>query len=298
VKGYTRPDLAMTRRLPRGLPVLPRDVHRRIHALRRDRRDRAFRPRLRIDSHAPELLLSPHCDDAVLSCWSVLASDRDLSVVNLFAGVPQPGRAGVWEAVIGARDSAERVGQRMAEDAGALARAGRRPVNLPLIDAQFRRQVRPVLGLQELDRALAAEIQGASRVYVPAGIGSHVDHLLARRYGRMLLRAGMPVSLYAELPYCTFHGWPPWVDGRAPEPRRDVDAYWQSSLQGVPEMPALRSAEVARLDSPTAKLKGEAVRCYETSLNYGVRYLLSDPAFGGFEVRWELLRQGVISPAR
>jgi GlcNAc-PI de-N-acetylase len=288
----------MTRRLPRSLPVLPRDVYRRIRALREGRRERAFRPRLRSDSRAPELLLSPHCDDAALSCWSVLTSDRDLAVVNLFAGVPQPGRAGVWEAVIGARDSAERARERMAEDAHALARAGRKPVNLSLLDAQYRRQLRPVLGPEELDRALTAEIQSASRVYVPAGIGSHVDHLLARRYGRMLLLAGMPVSLYAELPYCTFHGWPPWVDGRAAEPKRDVDAYWQSSLKGVPEMPALRSADVVRLDGPTATLKGEAVRCYETSLNYGVRYLLSDPAFGGFEVRWELLRPGIISPAR
>lgn len=235
-------------------------------------------------------MLSPHWDDAVLDCWSLLASDRQLNVVNFFAGIPPPGSPGVWEAIIGARDPAERARERMAEDTRALARAGRQPLNLPLLDAQYRRPTPHALRLEDLDRTLAAEVQSAARVYVPAGIGSHLDHLLTRRYGRMLLRAGMPVTLYAELPYCIFHGWPCWVDGREPAPNRNVDAYWQSFLRDVPEMPSLRSAEVERLDGPTASAKCEAMQCYETSLNYGVRRLLADPAFHGYEVRWELVR--------
>jgi hypothetical protein len=146
-----------------------------------------------------------------------------------------------------------------------------------------------VLGLADLDRALTSEVQRASRVYVPAGIGSHVDHLLARSYGRMLLRAGMPVALYAELPYCIFHGWPSWVDGSEPVANRNVEAYWQSFLRGVQEMPSLRSAEVVRLEGSTATGKRDALRCYETSLNYGIRHLLDDPEFHGYEVRWELV---------
>jgi hypothetical protein len=258
-------------------------------AQRKGRREGDFRSNLRADSQAPELLLSPHFDDAVLSCWSVLTSDRQVTVVNLFAGIPAAGAAGVWEALIGVEDSAERKRARMAEDARALARAGRTPVNLPLLDAQHRGRREDAPDMQDIDRALTSEVHSASRVYVPAGIGSHVDHLLARRYGRMLLRTGMPVTLYADLPYCTFHGWPPWVDGGDVAPNRNVDAYWQFSLGRVPEMPSLRSAEVIRLDAPAARAKGEAVMSYETSLNYGVRYLMADPAFGGFEVRWELL---------
>jgi hypothetical protein len=286
---YTARQRAMNRHRLRRLPNLPRTLYRRSQALRRARAESGFRSRLRADSQAPELVLSPHWDDAVLDCWSLLGSDRELNVVNLFAGIPPPGRSGIWEAVIGARDSAQRARERMAEDTVALARAGRKPMNLPLLDAQYHRQAGSAVGLDELDRALAAEVQSASRVYVPAGIGAHVDHLLARRYGRMLLRAGMPVTLYAELPYCIFHGWPSWVDGREPEPKRNVDAYWQSFLRGVPEMPSLRSAEVERLDGPTASAKREAVGCYEAGLNYGIRHLLGDPAFHGFEVRWELV---------
>jgi hypothetical protein len=234
-------------------------------------------------------VLSPHWDDAVLDCWSLLASERALNLVNVFGGTPPAGLAGVWEAIIGVQDSAERARERMAEDTRALALAGREPVNLPLLDAQYRRQTRSAVGLDELDRALAAEVQSASRVYVPAGIGSHADHVLARHYGRMLLRVGLPVTLYAELPYCVFHGWPPWVDGREPAPKRNVDAYWQSFLRGVPEMPSLRCAEVVRLDARTASAKRQAMECYEASLNFGIRQLLADPAFHGFEVRWDLV---------
>jgi len=246
-----------------------------------------------MDPAAPVLVLSPHWDDAVLDCWSLLASDRELVVVNLFAGIPAPGRAGVWEAISGVRDSAERARGRMAEDQRALALAGRTPVNLPLLDDQYRRQKPPVtVGLSELDRALGGVVNRASHVYAPAGIGSHVDHVLTRRYARMLLHAGMPVTLYAELPYCTFHGWPSWVDGGEPAANRNVDAYWHSFLAGVPEMPSLRSAEVVRLDERAASVKREAVQSYETSLNYGVRHLMEDPGFHAFEVRWRLTRPG------
>jgi hypothetical protein len=233
-------------------------------------------------------LLSPHWDDAVLSCWSVLEDGGELNVVNLFAGVPSPGRVGAWEAVSGARDSSERARNRIAEDACALARAGHKPLGLPLLDAKYRRRPTDV-DLAAIDRALSEAVPSASHVYVPAGIGAHPDHVLARRYGRLLLRSGMPVTLYAELPYCIFHGWPSWVDGSAPEPKRDVDAYWLSFLAGVPEMPALRSADVHRLNGSASSAKLEAIQCYETSLNYSVKRLLSDPALHGFEVHWQLM---------
>jgi hypothetical protein len=280
----------MTRRRPRSLPGLPREVYRRLRERRNGLQESRFRSGLQVDSAAPELLISPHWDDAVLDCWGLLASERKLNVVNLFAGIPSDGRAGIWEAIMGVEDPAQRARERIGEDTLALARAGRTPVNLPLLDDQYRRQARsPTPPLQALDRVVTARVKGASRVYVPAGIGAHPDHLLARRYGRMLLASGMPVTLYAELPYCIFHGWPSWVDGRAPEPTRNVDVYWQSFLKDVPELPALRSAEVQRLDAGSARAKCEAIGCYQTSLNYGARRLLSDPEFHGIEVRWGLV---------
>jgi hypothetical protein len=135
-------------------------------------------------------------------------------------------------------------------------------------------------------------------VYVPAGLGSHPDHQLVRRYGRMLFRAGMPVTLYADLPYCVTHGWPHWVEGREPEPTRNVNAFWLSYLDGVPEMPSLPSAHVERLDETSARAKLEAMVCYHTqfpALDGGARKMLSDPAIHGFEVRWELEPHATLS---
>ncbi len=273
----------------RSLPALPRKVLRRARARRNSREEQRIQPCVEFDARAPALVLSPHWDDAVLSCWSVLAGAGDVAVVNLFGGIPAAGRSGVWEQIAGARDSAERTRMRMAEDARALAQAGREALSLPVLDEQYRRDAGVRVGLVDLDRALrSAEAGSASRVYAPAAIGGHADHLLARGYARALLAAGVPVSLYADVPYCFFHGWPSWVDGRPAGAHRNVDAYWMSFLGGVPEMPPLRSAEVLRLDPPSLSAKREAVDCYEASLNHGVRHLLGDPAFGGFEVRWAL----------
>ncbi len=278
--------------------IRPFSVARRLYRGSRARRsaheESRFQTHLRVEEQAPELVLSPHWDDAVLDCWSLLASSRELKVVNVFAGIPAPGRLTIWDATTGASDSAQRARERIAEDALAQARAGRTPLNLGFLDAQYRGPP-PAPGLEQLDRALTSEAPSASRVYVPAGLGGHVDHLLTRRYGRMLSRAGMPVELYADLPYCVLHGWPAWVDGREPEVNRNVDAFWSSFLEDVPEMPPLRLAQVERLDDSAAAAKLEAMSCYRTQLpclSYGARGLLSDPEIHRFEVRWELSREG------
>jgi hypothetical protein len=277
----------MNRPVARALRRLSGRVSGRRASLRAAREERHLLSALSWDPTAPALLLSPHWDDAVLSCWSLLSGAGELAVANVFAGVPPPGRSTVWTEVLRARDTAERARWRMAEDAQALARAGREPINLPLLEARPQGASR-VSGLEEIDRALCAVLTSASHVYVPAGIGSHVDHLLTRRYGQALARHGVPVSLYAELPYCVFHGWPRWIAPQQPGSERDVDAYWRSCLAGVAEMPPLREAHVLRLDAERARDKAAAIECYQASLNESVRRLLADPAFHAIEVRWAL----------
>ena len=275
-----------------------RALFRRVGARRTALKDSSFRTALRTDPGAPALLLSPHWDDAVLDCWSVLSSEDELNVVNVFAGMGPVGRLTLWDSITGASDAAEQTRARIAEDALALARANRKPLNLPFLDNQYRTGPGPAL--EQLDRALVAEVPSASRVYVPAGLGSHPDHLLVRHYGRMVSRTGMPVTLYADLPYCVAHGWPDWVEGSEPEPTRDVDAFWRSFLQGVPEMPPLRSAHVERLDADAASAKLAAMITYRTqfpAMNGGARQLLADPSTHGLEVHWELLRADAHAPS-
>jgi LmbE family N-acetylglucosaminyl deacetylase len=272
---------------------IPRRLYQRSHRRRAEREERRFHTSLIVDPGAPTLLLSPHWDDAVLDCWNVLADDADVKVVNMFAGIPQAGVLTLWDSITGASDSAERARARIAEDARALARAKREPVNLPFLDAQYRRHPPPTLA--QFDRAVSEHAPSVSRVLAPAGLGSHPDHVLTRRYAQVLRRAGVPVTIYAELPYCVLHGWPHWVDGREPEPNRNVDAFWSSFLVDVAEMPTLRSARVVRLDEQAAAAKLDAMRCYETqfpALSYGARGLLSDRAIHGFEVSWDLAEPG------
>jgi hypothetical protein len=101
----------------------------------------------------------------------------------------------------------------------------------------------------------------------------------------------MPVTLYADLPYCVFHGWPHWVDGRERDPHRDIDPFWEQFLGAVPEMPSLRDAHVVRLDDDAAHAKLVAMTAYATqlpALSFGGRDLMADPEIHRFEVRWEL----------
>jgi LmbE family N-acetylglucosaminyl deacetylase len=278
---------------PTSANSLQRALRRRIQARRVARRDSRFHTALRVDPQAPVLVLSPHWDDAVLDCWSLLTGAPECTVVNIFAGSPPPGFLTLWDAITGASDSAEQTRARLAEDAVALALAKRTPVNLPFLDNQYRTQPGPPL--EQLDRALCAQVPGASHVYVPAGVGGHPDHKLVRRYGRMLVRAGMPVTLYVDLPYCVTHGWPHWVDASEPDPNLNIDAFWLSFLDGVPEMPTLRSAHVERLDDDAAAAKLAAMRSYRTqfpALNGGAKQMLADPAVHRFEVRWELVGDG------
>ena len=273
----------------------PVEIARRSYRSGRELREKRelsrFRMALRFDASAPALLLSPHWDDAVLDCWGVLADGGPLVVANLFAGSPPPGRLAGWDAITGARDSAARTAERLAEDARALSLAGRTPITLPLLDAQYRDGAPPTLA--ELDRLLARNLSSASRIYAPAAIGAHPDHRLARLYARQALTVGIPVTLYAELPYCVLHGWPHWVDRRERDPHRDADVFWSQFLGDVPEMPPLDEAAVRRLEDVEAAAKLAAMRCYETqlpALGYGGRGLLEDPEIHRYEVSWELQR--------
>jgi LmbE family N-acetylglucosaminyl deacetylase len=243
--------------------------------------ERGFRPGLRHDVSAPPLLLSPHLDDAVLDCWSVLTGPGELNVVNVFAGVPEGGRITHWDRIVGAADSAELMRSRVDEDRAALARAGRTPVNLGFLEHQHREDRRPP-PLKAIDDELTHAVPAASRLYAPAVLGTpHPDHVRVRAYARACADAGIPVELYADLPYAVVYGWPHWVTGDSPDPHLDVDAYWGERHAGEPR--------VVALDDDQAAAKLDAMRAYATqfpSLDRGPIGLLSNPKVHRFEVYW------------
>ena len=251
-------------------------------------RNLRFATAMRHDPSAPVLLLSPHLDDAVLDCWSVLDSPDELIVVNVFTGVPPAGTVTAWDRIVGATESAKLMSERAVEDRQALKLAGHEPVNLPFLESP-QRPNRPEPAFRALDDAITAEAPVASRVLAPMTLGTvHSDHRLLRAYALALGRAGMPVTLYADVPYATTYGWPHWVTGTPPDPHLDVDAFWAESLAAVPGRgePCVVALEPAR-----AAAKLEAMRAYTTqfpSLDRGPIGQLSNPLVHGFEVFWDI----------
>ncbi|HEX2413513.1 MAG TPA: hypothetical protein VHJ39_20280 [Solirubrobacteraceae bacterium] len=233
------------------------------------------------------MLLSPHPDDAVLDCWSVLTGPGDVRVVNVFAGVPGAGRRGHFDRVAGAPDSGTHMARRLLEDRAALARAGRAPVNLRFAALAHRRG-RPEPTFAQIDDGIRAHVGTVSTVYAPSGLGeTHPDHDLIRCYALALARQSVPVRLYADVPYSTVYGWPWWVTDTEADPHLDVEAYWSASAGG-PACPRA-AAKVVRLDGPAAAAKLAAMRSYRgefSVLDRGPVGQLSNPAIHGFEVFW------------
>lgn len=233
-------------------------------------------------SEPPTVVVSPHLDDAVLSAWSVLSGPAEVRVVNLCTALPSPGPVPWWDRMVGAEDSLALMQRRIAEDAEALALAGRVPRNLDFLDRHYR--AGQPLDTSALTAALEPELAGADAVYAPAGLGLHSDHVAARE---AVLALAPRVFLYADLPYATRFGWPHWVTGA--EPRSDLrpEALWEEHLAGVP----CGAARVAELSSEEAAGKLRAMETYRTqfaALNAGPLNQLRHPQLLPYEVFWEL----------
>ena len=235
------------------------------------------------------VVLSPHLDDAVLSCWHLLAGSEAVTVVNVFTGSPPPGtQPPRWDRETGADDPVARMRQRREEDRRALGSVGRASVNLGLLDAQYGRVRSPI-------RPLLARLQRwrdpATVLYAPAALGRHPDHEVVRDAALDLGRAGWRVVLYADLPHGIRHGWPGWVAG-VPEPAGGgVSGEWNSVLAEAGLPVGELSPRVWPLAEPARRRKLRALEEYRTqraALDALAFAPLADARALAFEVSWEL----------
>jgi hypothetical protein len=236
------------------------------------------------------VILSPHFDDAVLSCWHVLASAGEVLVVNVFAGEPPAGTLGWWDELAGATDSAAAVRTRIEEDRQALALAGRAAVNLPFLDGQYRE------GDQapgEIVRALRGVLVKDALIYAPASLGDdYRDHAAVRAAALALHAEGADVALYADLPHATVSGWPAWVLNGGARTGADVASdLWATQLETT-GLPVERMVPAAhRLSTREHAGKREAMLSYRSQmapLRHVFGSSLEDPQLLGLEVDWRL----------
>lgn len=235
------------------------------------------------------VILSPHFDDAVLSCWHVLASADEVLVVNVFAGEPPAGALGWWDRLAGATDSAAAVRTRIEEDRQALALAGRAAVNLPFLDSQYRQSDQ---ASGEIVQALRGVLIKDARIYAPASLGDHhPDHTAVRAAALALHAEGANVALYADLPHATLFGWPRWVlDGSSSEADPAGEG-WATQLQDTGVAVERMVAATHRLSAEQHAGKLEAVLTYASqiaTLQEVFGFSLDDPQMLGFEVDWRL----------
>lgn len=230
-------------------------------------------------SPAPVVVLSPHLDDAVLSCFAVLSRQGTTrTVVTVFAGVPEPGATGTWDASQGVARSDEHMAERVADDLDVMAGLGARAVHLPLLDQQYRTSR---LTSQSLARRLEPHVEGA-HVYAPAGFGQHPDHVLVRDAALRAFAGMASLRLYADLPYATADGWPlDCQDGSCARNLADV-------LPATASRPRVAGCEHEALTSETAAVKLRCLAKYRSQFA-----LLDGPSEGlrgrgvdRFEASW------------
>jgi LmbE family N-acetylglucosaminyl deacetylase len=158
---------------------------------------------------APLLVVSPHLDDGVLSCGTLLAARPGAVVLTLFAGTPANAtQLTDWDRAAGFDDAREAVAARRQEDAAALAVLGAQPLWFDFTDAQYG-QPRSADAVAAALEVVVAERQPAS-VLVPMGL-FHEDHTLAhdaalRVMRRRPLRAESWYA-YEDVPYRRLDGW-------------------------------------------------------------------------------------------
>lgn len=197
----------------------------------------------------PLVVVSPHLDDAVLSCGALLAVERDPVVVTVFAG-PRPADVPLteWDQSGGFGPDDDVVAERRAEDRAALQLLGARPRWLGFLDSQYGTNDRAAIV-----QALADEFRSLQprKVVIPLGL-FHSDHHLASAAAMDALRKiGSPRCwAYEDVPYRAL------PDGFVADAIRRLETDGVRVRRIAPTAPDLRLLERKR----------QALRCYASQV--------------------------------
>ncbi len=171
------------------------------------------------------LYLSPHFDDAALSCGGLIRQlvleETQVLVVTIFAGEPPPADISPFAAGMHARwgDVAHRATVRREEDRKAMDLLGANYLHLEYPDAIYRSAGGSFLYASNEDlfgplrpedtglvSQVAASVDGMgpfrdTTIYAPLAVGNHVDHQLVRDAILSLDAPPSTVVFYEDYPY-------------------------------------------------------------------------------------------------
>jgi len=168
--------------------------------------------------------LSPHLDDAVLSCggriWQQMQAGERVLVATIFAGTPAPDAPlSPFAQELHARwgHPAEAVARRQEEDLAALALLGAEAVHWLYTDCIYRRtpdghfpyaseealwgEVHPAensLVVEVATRLATLPLMSDDTAYAPLGVGHHLDHQIVRYAAEA---SGHTLVYYEDFPY-------------------------------------------------------------------------------------------------
>lgn len=222
------------------------------------------------------IYLSPHLDDAALSCGGRIAAQvkqgKTVRVINLFAGVPHltddqfspyaQKQHRTWDL-----KPREAVLARRAEDRAVLESLGAQIENWEYYDAIYREAERKFLytdhqklfgPIHPAESALIDQIterlmtiqdtHPEVRFFAPLRVGGHVDHLITRACAVQLYQQGASVAFYEDFPYV---GRSDWQD----EPT--------TVEQAIAELPFPVKSQVIAID---VNVKIQALQGYKSQL--------------------------------
>ena len=168
------------------------------------------------------IFISPHLDDAVLSCGGIiseLATTANVEIWSLFTRAPLRGpysNAAQWlHNVSGGATGSRLAALRRSEDRAACKVLGASAVHLPFVEAVYRQRRdgrflyrEPIQGsihpfdkqlIESIAKELRRLLRAGDRVVSPIAIAGHADHLVTRTAVHDVI--GDRLLYYAEVPY-------------------------------------------------------------------------------------------------
>lgn len=201
---------------------------------------------------AEHIFLSPHYDDAALSCGGLIAqlctAGKRAVVATLFGGKPDYSTLSPLARMIHGRPlaGADLVEQRQAEERRALALLGAESRLGAYLDCIYRQDAHGARWLYASEQAIFGAVDPADhglaeelanylaglapdpnrcQLYAPLAVGHHVDHQIVQRSAALLQSSGYAVFYYEDYPYVVRDpdGLAATTAGR--EPRSQWQAY-------------------------------------------------------------------------